>query len=88
MNSRELVTVDAQLEQDIREEYDELLLISGSSTRNGHFHIPDIGNEPLCGRTVKKREKAQWQLKSTKVYPPGHKEICSYCATKWVRNNV
>jgi len=87
MNSRELVTVDAQLEQKIREQYDELLLISGSASNDGHFHLPKTRTDPLCGRTVKKRKMADWQLKSLKVYPPGHKEICQYCVTKWVRHH-
>lgn len=97
MNARELVTVTDKREQAIRDAITEFVMVGRASSDNCSVHIPKDAVDadadalaPLCERTVAKRNPneniqhaAKWKRKPTAVYPPGHKPICRYCATRW-----
>jgi len=87
MSDQQLAEVSEKEEIKIREQHNEFVLVSRASSDNCSLHLPD-GEKPLCGRTVAKRDnhyetRDAWKRKSTKVYPPGHKDICRYCAAEW-----
>jgi len=94
MNMDRLTELTDDLEAEIRNDIDEFLIVSDGSRSEVRLHIPKENEDrPYCERTVSKRNPdaedstfKPWHRKPTAVYPPGHKEICQFCATEWVRN--
>jgi len=87
MNQQKVTKVTESEEKEIRDEYDKFMLVSRASCDDCSLHLPGE-DKPLCGRTVAKRthhyeNQDDWKRKETAVYPPGHKDICRYCAAKW-----
>lgn len=92
--SSSLLTVTDEREQDIRSAHDEFVLVSRASSANCSLHIPDENSDepgPLCSRAARRdhsphsNHNRDWKRKPVAVYPPGHKDICRYCATEWER---
>jgi len=89
MNMDNVVQVTDELEREIRDSIDKFMLVSKGSNAGTKLHIP-TEHGPKCGRTKAKRNNynnnqkyKEWKRKDTAVYPPGHKEICRFCATEF-----
>ncbi len=83
-----VVQLTDELEQEIRDSIDKFMLVSKASNSDTKLHIPSEDG-PLCERVVAKRQKdsdvkfEKWKRKDTAVYPPGHKDMCRFCATEF-----
>lgn len=91
--SSALVDVTDEREQQIRDSIENFVLVSRASSDNCGLHIPAPDSDeprPLCNRAARRTHSPHsthertWKLKPTAVYPPGHKDICAYCATRWL----
>ena len=84
MNLQQVVTVTSELDERIRSSVDEFIISSGYKHSSKKLHINDDGT-PLCTkhRELGTVEDESHTIKDAACYPPGHKQICAYCATAW-----
>lgn len=97
MKSEEVPEVTEEIENDLRDEYDEIILSSGSASAGGCLHLPvaSDGAGILCDSELKRHQdcnlngkgKRVWIRKSVAVYPPGFKPFCKLCVKRWQEIN-
>jgi hypothetical protein len=78
-------------EKAIRETIDCWIQGNGYKCKRLHIPAPDGEIEPYCNVMIRGNrpgnhqydDEIRWLEKDLAVYPPGYKDVCRACATKW-----